>query len=281
MKRAAVKRARTTSSQLIIGEVRMIGHDVDTKTLERAAIQLTDTWPIVSEDRTDGVRECDGILTFVQQLRDRNIYFNRLKRKESKDERIKTSIAERNNLLYMQIGCPNCQPVNDLSKKDIESARQFLLGYKQYNLEDETIAHQIKTVFMKCFPAQRQFFNESAQNLHYVDIHSLWPCLLKRHYLHLHYLTLTGISPEKISQNFVNKRIYNLAYGIKSLWHSIEDMKDINNRDYLAVSIIFQHLKEPMDQVFKVVEVVTIFALLQIIPISRIMVVSRTSVTWL
>ncbi|KAJ8681820.1 hypothetical protein QAD02_017612 [Eretmocerus hayati] len=130
MRKDAVKRARIASSQLIIGEVRMIGHHVDKDKLKRVARTLRDTWPIVFEDKSDGVREGEGISTFERQLRSRNNYCNHLERSEAKKKLLATSIAERNELLYVKIGCTNWQPVNDLSKEDVGAARKYLLGYK-------------------------------------------------------------------------------------------------------------------------------------------------------
>ncbi|KAJ8677531.1 hypothetical protein QAD02_013318 [Eretmocerus hayati] len=152
--------------------------------------------------------------------------------------------------MILQAGCPNWQPLNELTEEEVETARTYLMGYKHFNLDDIQIARTVNEVFVRSFRAQRQYSNNLSSPPTVRDIIQEWPCILKSVYLCQHYFLLTNVLSDTISQNFINRRIEIFIYAHQNSVIELDAVKSSDDRDYLALSLVLKKFKEPMDRVF-------------------------------
>lgn len=243
----------------LITQMRTINNRIPTTAMVKVAKELRDKYPNFFEDKSaTGIRQGDGIANTLAIMRNRNNYLNRPSMNSDLSTVLNIPLKKRKSLLCVKAGCSNWQPdaYNDNVTEEIaEQHRQLLLNFNNFDLQDEETMTQVVLAMNESYPLQRTFVNNVTEPPKIEQIQECWPCLLKRTYMELHFLQLTGKEPKNILTKLEEDMPKLLAYGQMKNFVDLNEASTEDQRNLLAIKTVFHHFKEDYPNLFITLDV--------------------------
>lgn len=239
----------------IVNELRVINHRIPEAVLQDVATTLVQMYPKTFADSwKNGKRQGDGTSTIISTMRDRNNYLNRPHMDPNNLSSIlKVPLKKQKLIQSIPVGCPQWQPSNyeeNVTEEIAEEHRQYLLRYKEYDLDDETQFQKCLEALSSSFPLQRLFLNNVESPPTVSEIECAWPCLLHSFYLMVHFSMLTECVHGDMMDAIKEDVPLLLAYGQLKKYVDINEVVTEHQRNVAAIRVIFQYFDEDFKNVF-------------------------------
>ncbi|KAJ8676639.1 hypothetical protein QAD02_012426 [Eretmocerus hayati] len=235
----------------VIDELRVISHKIEIEILRRVAQTMAEKYPkmFMERFRDGGQIIGNGISDLTSKLLWRNQYLNRPENFTSLRSELGLPLWRQKALESIQAGCicwqPDCFPSAETAET-MEEHRVFLSRYREFDLNDEDMVHELNRRVILTFAAQRLFINASKERT-VEELYRKWPILFCPQFLYAHFQQLTLVDISTLSARFISDLPKVLAFGVLRNHITAIESETGYSQTLQALEIIFNHFDEEVD----------------------------------